>query len=62
MRKYIDDAILLNVAQVTILHGKGDGILLKVIRDLLKEIPEVKHFEDEKLERGGHGVTIVTFR
>ena len=62
VRKYIDEAILLNVAQVTILHGKGDGILLKVIRDLLKEIPEVKHFEDEKLERGGHGVTIVTFR
>jgi DNA mismatch repair protein MutS2 len=62
VRKYIDEAILLNVAQVTIIHGKGDGILLRVIRDLLKEIPEVKHFEDEKLERGGHGVTVVTFR
>ena len=62
VRKYIDEAVLLNVAEVTIIHGKGDGILLKVIRDLLKEIPEVKYFEDEKLERGGHGVTIVKFR
>ncbi len=62
VRKYLDEAILLNVAQVTIIHGKGDGILFRVIRDLLKEIPEVKHFEDEKIERGGHGVTVVTFR
>ncbi len=62
VKKYIDEALLLNVAEVTILHGKGDGILLKVIRDYLKEVPEVKHFEDEKLELGGHGVTIVKFR
>ena len=62
VRKYIDEALLLSVPEVTIIHGKGDGILLKVIRDYLKEVPEVKHFEDEKLEHGGHGVTIVKFR
>ncbi|HNS17635.1 MAG TPA: Smr/MutS family protein [Bacteroidales bacterium] len=62
VRKYIDEALLLNIAEVRIIHGKGDGILLQVIRDYLKEVPEVKHFEDEKLEYGGHGVTVVKFR
>jgi DNA mismatch repair protein MutS2 len=61
IRKYIDEAILLNIPEITILHGKGDGVLREVVRDLLKRIPEVKHYEDEHIERGGHGITIVKF-
>jgi DNA mismatch repair protein MutS2 len=62
VRKYIDEALLLNIAEVNIVHGKGDGILLQVIRDFLKTLPEVKHYADEHLERGGNGVTVVRFR
>lgn len=60
--KYLDDAILINVPEIRIIHGKGTGVLREVIRDLLNETPTVKHFEDENLERGGHGITVVSLR
>ena len=59
VKKYIDDAILLSIPEITILHGKGDGILRNIIRELLRSIPEVIHYEDEHIERGGHGITII---
>jgi DNA mismatch repair protein MutS2 len=59
VKKYLDEAILLNIPEVKILHGKGDGILRQLIRDFLKTLPEVKHFEDEHIKHGGHGITIV---
>ena len=62
MRQYIDDAIYLNIKEVSILHGKGDGVLRKIIRDYLAGLPEIKSFEDEHVERGGHGITVVTLR
>ncbi len=62
IQKYIDDAILLNVFEVRILHGKGNGILRKLIREYLSSVKEVKSFTDESLESGGHGITIVSFR
>lgn len=58
---YIDQAILLRVHEVRILHGKGDGVLRNILHDYLRDIPEIDRFEDEKLERGGHGVTLVYF-
>ncbi len=60
--KYMDDAILLNVPEIKILHGKGNGILRDVIRDYLRTMPEVRKYNDEDLEHGGHGITIVSFR
>ena len=62
VRQYIDDAILLNVNEVRILHGKGYGILRTLIHDYLKSISEVKQFKDEHVERGGQGITIVILR
>ncbi len=59
---YIDEAILLNVKEVSILHGKGNGILRQIIRQYLAGIKEVKQFRDEKIENGGHGITVVAFR
>lgn len=59
--RYIDQALLLNVKEVRILHGKGDGILRNLLHEQLRDIPEVANFEDESLERGGHGVTVVRF-
>lgn len=59
--RYIDQAILLRVNEVRILHGKGDGVLRNLLHEHLRDTPEVMSFEDESLERGGHGITIVHF-
>jgi DNA mismatch repair protein MutS2 len=60
--KYIDEAILLSIKEVRILHGKGNGILRDIIRTQLRAIPEVKKFNDEHLEQGGHGITVVSLK
>ncbi|TAF63588.1 MAG: endonuclease MutS2 [Cytophagales bacterium] len=57
-----DDAILLAQAEIYIVHGKGDGILRKLIRDYLQKIPAVATLQDEHADRGGAGVTIVRFK
>ncbi len=62
LRKYIDDAVLLDIFEVRILHGKGDGILRQLVREHLSNVDEVKEYRDEALERGGHGITVVKFR
>ncbi len=56
---YIDDALMVGVDQVRILHGKGNGILREEIRKYLKTIGGVVSLSDEKLEFGGSGITIV---
>ncbi len=62
VRQYMDDAILLNVPEIRILHGKGYGILRKLIHDYLKSQPEIKEIRDEHIERGGQGITIVILK
>jgi DNA mismatch repair protein MutS2 len=62
LQHYIDDAILLNIPEVRILHGKGNGVLRQITRDYLAGVSEVKKFSDEQLERGGTGITVVNFR
>jgi DNA mismatch repair protein MutS2 len=61
IQKYIDDAILLGIPEISILHGKGDGILRTQIRELLKTVPQIRHFGDEHIERGGDGITVIRF-
>lgn len=62
VQRYIDEAVLLNVPEVSILHGKGNGILRRLIREYLQMVPEIRQVKDEILERGGHGITVVVFR
>jgi len=62
VRQYVDEAILLNMKEVNILHGKGDGILRDVIREYLSTVQEIKRYKDQHIERGGHGITVVMFR
>jgi len=62
VRQYIDDAILLNIREVRILHGKGFGILRNLIHDYLRTVSEIKQFKDEHVERGGSGITIVILK
>ena len=56
---FIDDAILLGVRRVRILHGTGTGILRTLIRDYLSGVPGVAHFQDEHVQFGGAGITVV---
>jgi DNA mismatch repair protein MutS2 len=62
VQKYLDDAYLLRIKEVSILHGKGEGILRKVIRELLAATEEVESFDDEHIERGGSGITKVVLK
>ena len=56
---FIDDAILLGVSRVRILHGTGNGILRTLIRDYLSGVAGVTHFQDEHVQFGGAGITVV---
>ena len=60
LQKYIDEAMLLSIKEVSILHGKGNGILRPIIREYLESIDEIKHYGDASLEQGGAGITRVT--
>ncbi len=61
LRKYIDDAILLGIKKVRILHGTGEGILREAIKDYLITLPEIENIKPEHPDRGGAGITQVFF-
>lgn len=56
---FIDDAILVGVPRVRILHGTGNGILRSLIRQYLNTVPNVASFKDEHVQFGGAGITVV---
>ena len=56
---FIDDAILVGMSRVRILHGTGNGILRQLIRQYLGTIPNVSHYHDEHVQFGGSGITVV---
>ena len=64
---YVDDALMVNAEQVTILHGTGTGALKQVVRDYLaerqKSMRRLKSgditFHDGDPDRGGAGITII---
>ena len=57
---YIDDAIMLSISSVRIIHGKGTGVLHEEIQKYLRTIPGVASVKDEDIRIGGSGVTLVT--
>ena len=59
VRYFIDDAILVGMPRVRILHGKGNGILRQLIRQYLASEPNVTHVRDEHVQFGGAGITVV---
>ena len=59
--RYIDDAIMLNVSSVRILHGKGTGALHEEIQKYVRTVPGVLSVADEQVQFGGSGVTVVKF-
>lgn len=59
IQEFVEQAIMLNVGQLMILHGKGNGILRKLIREYLHSNKDVKNFSDAHVEMGGSGITII---
>jgi DNA mismatch repair protein MutS2 len=56
---YIDDAIQCNAGRVRILHGTGTGALRQIVRDYLKTTSGIKRYQDEHVQLGGTGITVV---
>ncbi len=58
---FIDDAVMVGVASVRILHGTGTGALRQLIRQYLGTVYGVKRYRDEHVQFGGAGITVVEF-
>ncbi len=59
IERLFDRALMMGYGNLKILHGKGDGILRKMIRQYLKKYDQVDRLEDEHADRGGDGITYV---
>lgn len=60
--KYLDEAYIAGYNEVTLIHGKGTGVLRKAIQDMLKNHPHVKSHRLGEYGEGGTGVTVVTLK
>ncbi|MDH4057504.1 MAG: Smr/MutS family protein [Cyclobacteriaceae bacterium] len=60
--QFLDTSVLLSQGELKILHGKGEGVLRKVIREHLGNYKQVASFADEHVERGGDGITVVILK
>lgn len=59
---YVDDAVMLGVPEIKILHGRGNGVLRQVVRDYLHRTRAVASVADEHADRGGDGATIAVLK
>ncbi|MBN1143734.1 MAG: Smr/MutS family protein [Bacteroidales bacterium] len=59
VRNFVDDATVVGVQELRILHGKGNGILKTMVREYLKSLNVVRSCKDEHVELGGSGITVV---
>lgn len=57
IEKQLDRAIMMGFPHMRIIHGKGDGILRKFIRNYLQKYSQITRIEDEHVDRGGDGIT-----
>ena len=62
VEKYIDDAFMSGLQEVTIIHGRGEGILSKGIRQRLRSLKNVKEYRRGSFGEGGDGVTVVKLK
>ena len=58
---FIDDAQMVGVESVRILHGTGTGALRQLIRQYVSTLPNISHYHDEHVQMGGAGITVVEF-
>ena len=56
---FVDDALQLGISRIRVLHGTGSGALRQIIRDYLRTVPGVSGFQDEHVQFGGAGITVI---
>jgi DNA mismatch repair protein MutS2 len=59
LQHFLDESVMLNQSRIKIIHGKGNGVLRQLVRDELKQWPQISDYENEHVERGGDGATVV---
>ena len=59
---FMDEALMLGIPEVKIIHGRGNGVLRQVVRDYLYSLPEVASVANEAEERGGNGATLAVLK
>jgi DNA mismatch repair protein MutS2 len=62
VQNFIDDGYMLGMKDLRIVHGKGDGILKEITRNILKNMNQVSKVKDEHADRGGSGVSLVELK
>ncbi len=62
LQKALDDAVLADLPQLLVIHGKGTGALRSRVREVLEGDPRVEEFRAGEPGEGGSGVTVVHFR
>ena len=62
VQQYIDNAVAAGRSDVRIIHGKGEGILKKLVHEYLNKRREVDSYELAPIEQGGAGCTVVKFK
>ncbi|MDX5419351.1 MAG: Smr/MutS family protein, partial [Hymenobacteraceae bacterium] len=59
---FTDEALMLGIPEIKIIHGRGNGVLRQVVRDYLYSVPEVASLGNEAEERGGDGATLAVLK
>lgn len=62
IQNFVDEGYMLGMNDLKIIHGKGDGILRGLTRNLISKMPSVAGFSDEHADRGGSGITLVQLK
>ena len=62
LQRFLDESVMLNQSSIKIIHGKGNGVLRQLVRDELKQWSQVSNYENEHVERGGDGATVVELK
>lgn len=62
IESFIDEALLLGIDEVKIIHGKGHGVLREIVRNYTKDHPGIESVTDEHADRGGDGISILKFK
>lgn len=62
LNKYLDDAYLAHMSQVTVIHGRGTGALRKAVHQQLARLKYVKSYRLGEFGEGDMGVTVVSFK
>jgi DNA mismatch repair protein MutS2 len=62
LMSFVDDAVMLGIPEIKILHGRGNGVLRQIARDYLRRNRTIASVGDEHADRGGDGVTLAVLK